>query len=188
MCVVSFPACPEAVADRLVAELFPVKDGDSTMENEENKVVSEEAEVAAVQETEPVIAESTPAPAEPEVEEEDEEEDACKEKAESESTPAVQAEEKEPVTETAEVKQFAEITDRLDQLINAMSEMMKAVAEMKQAEEEASVEKTVAEIKESDIGEGENKFTASADLEVSGNKYADLLTPRKPTTQFSSLL
>ena len=68
MCVVSFPACPEAVAEQLVAELIP-KDGDA-MDNMVEQVSTEvEAEVEKIKENvEPEVVETeVVAEAEPEV-------------------------------------------------------------------------------------------------------------------------
>ena len=68
MCVVSFPACPEAVAEQLVAELIP-KDGDAMDKMVEQVSTEVEAEVEKTKENvEPEVVETeVVAEAEPEV-------------------------------------------------------------------------------------------------------------------------
>lgn len=204
MCVVSFPACPEAVAEQLVAEIMIPKDGDS-MKDTEIKVAEAEAEVKAeaevaeaaeaekveaeaAEEAKPETAEEVKAEAEDEEEEKeeqpeeacndkkaDEEDAACKEKkAEAEVAAA------ENVPDDTESKMYAELANKLDEMAAAIAELVKIVTEDK------AVEKAVAEIENSDIGEGANVMLAEAEAGNDSSTYS-LLKPAERVTNYSLL-
>lgn len=201
MCVVSFPACPEAVAEQLVAEIMIPKDGDS-MKDTETKVAEAEAEVKAeaevaeaaeaekveaeaAEEAKPETAEEVKAEAEDEEEKKeeqpeeacnaDEEDAACKEKkAEAEVAAA------ENVPDDTESKMYAELANKLDEMAAAIAELVKIVTEDK------AVEKAVAEIENSDIGEGANVMLAEAEAGNDNSTYS-LLKPAERVTNYSLL-
>lgn len=192
MCVVSFPACPEAVAEQLVAEIMIPKDGDS-MKDTETKVAEAEAEVkaeaevaeAAEAEAEAETAEEVKVEAEEvkaETEEEDEEEkeeqpteeEACNDKKAEVQTAS------EEVPDDTESKMFAELANKLDEMAATIAELVKIVTE------EKAVEKAVAEIENSDIGEGANVMLAEAEAGNDNSTYS-LLKPVERVTNYSLL-
>lgn len=195
MCVVSFPACPEAVAEQLVAEIMIPKDGDS-MKDTETKVaeaeaeVKAEAEVAEAAETEEVKVEAETAEEEKveavevkaETEEEDEEEkeeqpteeEACNDKKAEVQTAS------EEVPDDTESKMYAELANKLDEMAATITELVKIVTE------EKAVEKAVAEIENSDIGEGANVMLAEAEAGNDNSTYS-LLKPAERVTNYSLL-
>ena len=199
MCVVSFPACPEAVAEQLVAEIMIPKDGDS-MKDTETKVaeaeaeVKAEAEVAEAAEAEEVKveaetaeevkveAEETPVEVKAETEEEDEEEkeeqpteeEACNDKKAEVQTAS------EEVPDDTESKMYAELANKLDEMAATIAELVKIVTE------EKAVEKAVAEIENSDIGEGANVMLAEAEAGNDNSTYS-LLKPVERVTNYSLL-
>ena len=208
MCVVSFPACPEAVAEQLVAEIMIPKDGDS-MKDTENKVaeaeaeVKAEAEVAEAAEAEEVKVEAetaeevkveaaeTSEEVKAETEEEDEEEkeeqpeEACNDKkAEDEDAACKEKnaseESAENVPDDTESKMYAELANKLDEMAAAIAELVKIVTE------EKAVEKAVAEIENSDIGEGANVMLAEAEAGNNSSTYS-LLKPAERVTNYSLL-
>lgn len=192
MCVVSFPACPEAVAEQLVAEIMIPKDGDS-MKDTETKVAEAEAEVKAEAE----VAEAAEAEAEAETAEEEKVE-AVEVKAETEEEDEEEKEEQpteeeacndkkaevqtasEEVPDDTESKMFAELANKLDEMAATIAELVKIVTEDK------AVEKAVAEIENSDIGEGANVMLAEAEA-GNGNSTYSLLKPVERVTNYSLL-
>ena len=196
MCVVSFPACPEAVAEQLVAEIMIPKDGDS-MKDTETKVAEAEAEVKAeaevaeaaeakaeaeTAEEEKVEAAETSVEVKAETEEEDEEEkeeqpteeEACNDKKAEVQTAS------EEVPDDTESKMFAELANKLDEMAATIAELVKIVTE------EKAVEKAVAEIENSDIGEGANVMLAEAEAGNDNSTYS-LLKPAERVTNYSLL-
>lgn len=193
MCVVSFPACPEAVAEQLVAEIMIPKDGDS-MKDTETKVAEAEAEVKAeaevaeaaeaekveaeaAEEAKPETAEEVKAEAEDEEEEKEEqptEEEACNDKKAEVQTAS------EEVPDDTESKMFAELANKLDEMAATIAELVKIVTEDK------AVEKAVAEIENSDIGEGANVMLAEAEAGNDNSTYS-LLKPVERVTNYSLL-
>lgn len=141
MCIVSFPACPEAIALQLVAELKKpeMKEANRMPEpeviNEEKKEIEVaevvEAEVTAIEETAACKDEEKKAEAEP-----------VKEEAEAKSE-EVQAAEEKPTEEVAEVKEEAkpaeevvasekqEVAEEPNKYMEALAELTNAVKELK---------------------------------------------------------
>lgn len=207
MCVVSFPACPEAVAEQLVAEIMIPKDGDS-MKDTKTKVAEAEAEVKAeaevaeaaeakaeaeTAEEEKVEAAETPVEVKAETEEEDEEEkeeqpkEACNNKKADEEDAACNEKKAEAevaaaenVPNDTESKMYAELANKLDEMAAAIAELVKIVTEDK------AVEKAVAEIENSDIGEGANVMLAEAEAGNDNSTYS-LLKPAERVTNYSLL-
>lgn len=217
MCVVSFPACPEAVAEQLVAEIMIPKDGDPTMEKENKAVVAEAetkaeeatasaaeatAETTASAETEAtasaakataetaaepeVTASTEAAECEDDEDEDDEEENEDKladEKAGACNDEKQQASEEsrdaDPEPVNADIKLYAELSSKLDGMMNALAELIKIVKE-----EDKVVDQAVAQIESSTIGEAENKMLA--EVEVGGKEYS--LLKEKDRVKTYSLL
>ncbi len=208
MCVVSFPACPEAVAEQLVAELQS-EDGDPAMPKKHETsecVVEVEAPAAAAE----AVEAETPA-------------------AEVAEAPAVEVEAEAPATVGAEVEviqthvevnqiethdwendehvydnvvhetkvrttaeedaaQLAELLDRMDEMSKQLAELAEFV---KRTNEEREAEVAIAEITNSDIGEAalDSKLTAEIELPEETNVLREALEPtRKSVIDFSDML
>lgn len=164
MCVVSFPACPDAIAMQLIAEL-KINGANKSQDREANdmpeKVIAEE-----VQETEEVIAETAPEVTEevigeqnteqvqtPEVEvvaEEAQPEETVETAEKSEEQPEDSEEETaECKDDDKEEKKYAELVAAIEALTQKFETLTAELAEMKaepQVEEPVGVHPFVAEI------------------------------------------
>ena len=157
MCIVSFPACPEAIALQLVAELkkSPVKEAEKMPELEKAAEAEAIEEVVAEAETEQKEPVEEVAETEPETEAECKNDDEHKkaeteeaEKTEEADTKTAEVDEmvKEAVAEEAGVdsveKAVAEYARSIAELTDAVNALKKQIAEMNQPKEEEVVEGT----------------------------------------------
>ena len=202
MCVVSLPACPEAVAEQLVAELIP-KDGD-TMDKENKQVVAEpevQAEVEQTENTEPEVAEtevqaeaSEAENAEVHVTEThvevdeiethdwDNDEHGHERIVHEVSVTHMAEQEAEPESEPEQSRTEAMVA----QLLERMDAMAKQIAELTESIHRDTTDEVVAEIQESNIGEQETQLTAEMNV-AAKPEYSLLLEPEETITQYTLL-
>lgn len=229
LCVVSFPACPEAVATQLVAEILMPKDGDPM--DTENKVTAEaeteEVKTTANEDADKETAELRVTQTHTEIDETEahdwENDEHAYERTVHEvsvtSTAAQNADDAASTTETAEAdeaktaeakveeekpteetvvaeeaapanedeKLFASLVAKIDEMAAKLAELTRIV--QAQEAEEKPVEQVIAEINESDVGEGETKMLA--EIETAADEQSairrSLLEPAEKITQYTLL-
>lgn len=202
MCVVSFPACPEAVAMQLVAELFGRKEAEPLGGIDEVKeIVAEQAEEVSAEVAEEAHAETAAEEVQACTETETHDKQACdnpdtKEEQACTEPEGNKEETAEAQTETAEAavveietpnERLAEAEHQVAEISNKMTDALTELAnEIKQLRAEIEELKKEPEAKEAPEPEGEHPFMAEIKmnngwslLQKQEHKEYDLLGKRE---------